>query len=284
MLPLVLVFATLSTPLSTQLRAQGSLTPPPGPPAPAMKSLQQLWDKLVTLETQNAALSGQLVAQGSQLDTMQEEHATISGKLTTLQTENAALKSQNDALTTLLLNLGETAGSLPWKISAVDTNGAGSISMVVASNGHIGVSYGATGGVLKFARYNGTAWSVQTVPGATGVQATSLAFDPATNQPGIAFMTNSSGLRYAGYNGTTWTVYTFDGTAGDDGEISLAFTPSGNPAVAYEQVSSMTVKYLEATPRGPGDHTCLQHFSKAGHRRFHGLRCRRPAHDRVRSG
>ena len=42
--------------------AQGPLDPPAGSPAPTMKSLQELWDKMELLESQNAALQEQLNA------------------------------------------------------------------------------------------------------------------------------------------------------------------------------------------------------------------------------
>jgi len=42
------------------LPAQSPPGPPPGPPGDTMKSLQQLWDKIAALETQNAALQAQL--------------------------------------------------------------------------------------------------------------------------------------------------------------------------------------------------------------------------------
>ena len=39
--------------------AQGPLTPP-GSPAPTMKSLQEIWDKIGILETENAALKSEV--------------------------------------------------------------------------------------------------------------------------------------------------------------------------------------------------------------------------------
>lgn len=53
----VLVFAA---PADRPLRAQGSLEPPPGPPAPSMKSLQEIWDEIAALKAQVSGLEGQL--------------------------------------------------------------------------------------------------------------------------------------------------------------------------------------------------------------------------------
>ena len=48
--------------LGGPLQGQGDLEPQPGPPAPSMKSLQEIWDKLEALEAQNAVLSAKLDA------------------------------------------------------------------------------------------------------------------------------------------------------------------------------------------------------------------------------
>src|SRR6188768_1253876 len=90
----LLALSSFSLQPSSSCHAQGSLTPPAGPPAPVMKSLQNLWDKLAIMETQNAAMSGQLVAQGSQLDALQEEHAAMTTKLNGQTTQLTDLQTR----------------------------------------------------------------------------------------------------------------------------------------------------------------------------------------------
>jgi hypothetical protein len=209
------------------LHAQGgSLTPPPGAPAPTMRSLQEIWEKLIIVEAQNASMSTQLTTQQSQI---------------------AALNAQNEALSNLVVSLGANSGALPWSFESIE--GGTAMSVAVAPNGNIGISYIRNSSVLKFALYNGTAWSISTVPGTAGVVDTSLRFD-ALNQPGIAFMTNTSGLKYAGYNGLAWTVYNVDNSATLGNECSLAIGPNSMPGIAYEEEATRLVKYVVATESG----------------------------------
>ena len=53
-------------------RAQGPLTPP-GAPAETMKSLQQIWDAIAAMESQNSALRQQVADQQSDLDAARAE-------------------------------------------------------------------------------------------------------------------------------------------------------------------------------------------------------------------
>ncbi|MEO1837440.1 MAG: hypothetical protein ABGZ49_18310 [Akkermansiaceae bacterium] len=46
--------------LAPLLPAQSPPGPPPGPPGDTMKSLQEIWEEIVALKAQNAALQGQL--------------------------------------------------------------------------------------------------------------------------------------------------------------------------------------------------------------------------------
>ena len=56
-----LVTSVLLITLTTaQSFAQGSLKPPPGPPAPTMKTLEEIWDKIGALEKQNGCFSPRL--------------------------------------------------------------------------------------------------------------------------------------------------------------------------------------------------------------------------------
>jgi hypothetical protein len=205
--------------------AQGSLTPPPGTPAPAMKSLQEIWEKIASLESQNTALSGQLSAQQNQI---------------------ATLTTQNQVLTNLALSLGAGTGTLPWNFDSIE--GGSNLSMAVASNGDIGISY-IRNSAVKFARYNGTTWSISAISGTSGAVDTSLRFD-SFNRPGIAVMTSTNGLKYAAHNGSSWTVYNVDNSATLGDECALAIGPNNMPGLAYEEGATYQVKYAIATDNG----------------------------------
>lgn len=73
-----LLVALSLLPWTPQLMAQGDLAPPGGP-LKSMKSLQEIWNKIATLESQ-----------------------VIS------------LQAQNQNLSNLLLNIGQTTGAIPW--------------------------------------------------------------------------------------------------------------------------------------------------------------------------
>ncbi len=66
--------STLISQLSTPLHAQGSLTPPAGPPAPVMRSLTEIYNKTATVEAQNTA-------QNSQLATIQNTLGTVESRM-----------------------------------------------------------------------------------------------------------------------------------------------------------------------------------------------------------
>jgi len=63
----------------------------------------------------------------------------------------------------------------------------------------------------------------------------SLAIDPDTNYPAIAYGGGSTGLRYAAWNGVNWDLTTVDSSGTDVGTFSsLAFDPAdGHPAISY---------------------------------------------------
>ena len=109
------------------LSAQGPL-PPPGAPAPTMKSLQELWDKLGVLQTQNQTLQ-----------------TTVTNQ------------------TQILNALADVHGLVAWNINTVD--GAGNVgeftSLAFTPAGQPAISYyDNTNGNLKYAVFNGTTWQL----------------------------------------------------------------------------------------------------------------------------
>ena len=183
MRPIAKVLALILLP-SSFCFAQGPL-PPPGAPAPTMKSLQEIWDKIGNLETQVGALL-------TLNEVLQTQHAALQSTVTGLQT-------QNQNLTNLLLSIGQTTGALPWGITFVDHAGnfGGFPSLAFTPGGNPAISYYDRNTTdLKYAVFNGSTWTTSTVDSGVVIQDdTSLAFTPG-GQPAISYA-DSSSLRYA---------------------------------------------------------------------------------------
>ena len=193
--------------LPTLSLAQGPLAPP-GAPAPTQKSLQEILDKIGTLQTQ----------------------------ISLLQTQNTALQTQLSSVSGM--DAISAAGlALPWYLTTVDSdvNVGEFTSLAFGPDGHPAISYhDETKGDLKFARSNGSTWTTVTVDSAGDVgHYPSLAFGP-DGHPAISYWdSGKADLKFTRFNGSTWTSATLD-SAGDVGVLtSLAFGPDGQPAISY---------------------------------------------------
>ena len=138
-----------------------------------MHSLQDIWDKIGVLETQNAGL----------------------------QTQVTGLQTQNQSLTNLLLSIGQTTGALPWSFATVDSAGlvGRSSSLAFTPGGQPAISYfDETNGDLNYAVFNGSTWTLSNVDN-TGFVGSypSLAFTPG-GQPAISYLDDANdNLKYA---------------------------------------------------------------------------------------
>lgn len=190
------------------LWAQGSLEPPSGP-TPGMKSLEEIWQKLETLESENGALSQELATQ----------------------------KAQTQGMSALLLYMATEQGiTLPWNVQTVDAaaNDVGRYcSLAFGPSGEPAIAYyDATAQTLKFARFENGAWSVEVVDATSDAgRNCSLAYSPA-GEPWITYEGINQTLMVAHRNSTAWVLDAVSGAgAGTDPEIK--FGPDGLPAVVF---------------------------------------------------
>jgi uncharacterized protein YjbI with pentapeptide repeats len=192
--------------------AQGPLAPGAAP-APSMKTLQEIWDRIGELQ----------------------------GTVNTQQQQLRQLQFQN----TLLL---ESAGiTPPWQMGTADTSNTTYryVSLAFSPTGQPSISYYDVGNQdLKYAAFNGTNWQVTIVDSGEGAgQFTSLAFTPG-GRPAISYYdATNSDLKYAVFDGGAWQLSTIDSVGNVGQYTSLAFSPAGQPAISYYDVSNTDLKY-----------------------------------------
>ena len=139
-----------------------------------------------------------------------------------------------------------------WAIQSVDRPGVGfyityiSLQIDNAGNPHISY-YDQTNADLKYAKWNGTAWAIQTVDSAGNVgRNSSLQLDSAGN-PHISYFDPVNGdLKYAKWNGTAWTIQSVD-RPGVGEYTSLRIDSAGNPHISYFDNANGDLKYARAT-------------------------------------
>jgi len=252
--------------------AQGPLAPPAGPPAPTMKSLQEIWDKVdaletraTALETQNAALRSQSTLLMQQLSAMvpTSRLAWLISTIDVSLSENAMAFgpdgqpaiAYNDPYGSQDLKFARFDGS-QWTISVVENIGIDGrgVSLAFGPDGQPAISYlaGSTFSV-RFARFDGTAWAVTVVHDAALAGSTSLAFGP-DGQPAIAYPSRVNfqhHLNFARFDGSAWTAPVVVDPANYTGySASLAFGPDGQPVIAYESGFNRTVKFARLSSGG----------------------------------
>ena len=251
--------------------AQGGALTPPGAPAPTMRSLQEIWDKVSTLE----ALAQSQQTQITQLQSLN----------TTLTQQNVMVQTQNNQM---LQNAGLP---LQWNTALLDEtpSGVGSASsLAFLPDGTPVVACVTQNGLnLILETLNGAAWQSEVITTGTGLALPSLVFDPA-GQPVVAFSDSVNGVRVARKTGGTWSftsvdasgvaakaaydpagrlrigyvvpgapsvvklatltgvIWSFETVASDVGitlATSLAITPAGHPAMAYLDQVNGDMKY-----------------------------------------
>jgi hypothetical protein len=107
--------------------------------------------------------------------------------------------------------------------------------LALDSKGYPHISYyDVDNGNLKYARWNGSSWEIQTVDseGDVGMW-TSIALD-AKDYPHISYYDRGKrSLKHAGWNGQSWKIWTVD-SGGDVGSFtSIALDSAGVPYIGY---------------------------------------------------
>ncbi len=147
-----------------------------------------------------------------------------------------------------LLTPSIRAAPTPWSIETVDAAlDVGSYSSIAIhpEDGFPRIAYhDKNWGNLKFARWTGSAWAVETVDTSAWVgEYVCLDFDSGGNPHISYFDFDNHHLKYATRSGWVWSNETVDSTAGMGMYSSLALDSSGNPHISYYNYANKDLKY-----------------------------------------
>ena len=138
------------------------------------------------------------------------------------------------------LKFARRSGSA-WTVQTVDTNALGDVSSLAFNpgNGNPAIAYHWNNKSLKLAQWNGKSWQSQVVANGN-TRYHSLAFDPISNKPAVAFSDDADldgifdTVKFARWTGSAWVVQVLEtGVAGFGVRAGLAFAPDGTAAVVH---------------------------------------------------
>ncbi len=253
-------FLPLLLALAAPALAQGPIDPD-GPPGPAMKSLQDLWDEMEDVHTildsvemglSGAGTSATLVEGELEPASIHSPSGMANGSLTPpAGPEVPAMRSLQElwdglvGLKTKATHIHEaveqTGPPQPtgWAIQYVSEASQGGSSLSYGVNGQPAIVYFNTN--VELARFDGQNWNIQTAVTSTRPSLFSffsLAFAP-DGQPAFVYTDQSFKARYVAYNGTSWPVQNI----ADGAYPSLDFAPDGRPAMSFVLTATNFAKF-----------------------------------------
>ena len=126
-----------------------------------------------------------------------------------------------------------------WTVDTFGTGGAQDLAYDPSGRPCLSYLNGSGKAEVRYACRSGSKWSYQTVERVYVDPETSLAFDPVSGNPAIAYgvagsRKGPSQVKFARWTGSSWSVQVVD-SIGQVGArwVSLAFGRDGNPAIAY---------------------------------------------------
>lgn len=137
-----------------------------------------------------------------------------------------------------------------WSVTVVDAPGrdVAGASLAIGADGPV-VSYskrlGTAPSSIEFARFTGTTWELEHVAD-QGNALTSVAIDPTSGEPGIAFA-YSDALYFARRAAGAWSVDPRIATGSGLGAASLAYGPTGRPSISSWAAGLVRVATYDGT-------------------------------------
>ncbi|MDY6835748.1 MAG: CHAP domain-containing protein [Chloroflexota bacterium] len=137
-----------------------------------------------------------------------------------------------------------------WKTELVATGTVSDPSIAIDRSGNPAISFHEERGVLsqsiRLARYDGTAWNIQTVDSSGWVGThNSLAFSGG-NTPTMSYyeyFPSTYDLKFAFWNGSNWSVDTIDEKGKVGRFTSLVYDSSGTPGISYFDETNGDLRY-----------------------------------------
>lgn len=132
-----------------------------------------------------------------------------------------------------------------WTTATVNSGTSYYVSLAFDRSGYPVISYydPATED-LKYASYNGSNWTHETIDSAGNVGGFSSLAVNTSGYPAIGYYDFTNGdLKCASYDGSAWSIMTVDSTNDVGWSLSLAFDGSDHPAISYYDNTNQDLKY-----------------------------------------